>query len=319
MATKSKTHWQKQESRPVRPFRSATDYLDSVGFRMYADEDFRTDEVIQTGAVEVGKLALAVRVPAGATNFEELVGVPVGLLRLVVTIEDRTFKDSEIAVNISMGEAGGSARVLDLQADAVERLSWAGETRVHVAVVLADPRTEGEVGTAQRVGAWVARKSFHIGKARDTAAFAINAVEPEYFEKLNLPSATTYLVEIADSDLNQSCENLPDLVKVSLAKDVHSALARDEDSAMAKALIRSIYVDVVTTVLATGYSNLVTEVQPDSIIEVVASKLAKSTGVSVERLRLLAKESAGAQLRAVVQADVELSRALVSAAQRKAA
>jgi hypothetical protein len=78
-------------------------------------------------------------------------------------------------------------------------------------------------------------------------------------------------------------------------------------------------VDVVTTVLATGYANLVGDIQPDSILEVVVSKLAKSTGVSVERLRLLAKDSAGAQLRAVVQADVELTRALVSAAQRKAA
>lgn len=319
MATKTKAHWQKQESRPVRPFRSAKDYLDEVGFRMYADEDFATDETIQTGPVAVGKLALAVRVPAGATDFEELVGVPSNLLRLVVTVEDRTFKDSEVAANLPMVEAGGKVRILDLEADAVERLSWAGETRVHVAVVLAEPRAGSEVGTAQRVGAWIARKTFSIGKIRDTAAFAINAVEPEYFEKLSLPAATTYLVEIADPDLNQSCENLPDLVKVSLAKDVHSALARDEDSPMSRALIKSIYVDVVTTVLATGYANLVGDIQPDSILEVVVSKLAKSTGVSVERLRLLAKDSAGAQLRAVVQADVELTRALVSAAQRKAA
>jgi hypothetical protein len=169
------------------------------------------------------------------------------------------------------------------------------------------------------VGAWVARKTFSIGKLRDTAAFSINAVEPEYFEKLGLPAGTTYLVEIADPDLNQPCENLPDLVKVSLAKAVHSALARDEESSMAKALIRSIYVDVVTTVLATGYSNLSSDVQPDSIIEVVTSKLEKSTGLSAERLRQFARESAGASLRAVVQADVELTRALVSAAQRKAA
>lgn len=319
MATKTKTHWQKQESRPVRPFRSAKDFLDDVGFRMYADEDFKTDEAIQSGDVELAKLALAIRVPAPVLNFDEVVGVPTNLLRLLVTVEDRTFKDSEVAASIPMAEAGTGVCVLDLDAEAVERMSWAGETRVHVAVVLAEPRNGVEVGTAQRVGAWVARKTFSIGKARDSAAFSINAVEPEYFEKLGLPAGTTYLVEIADPDLNQPCENLPDLVKVSLAKAVHSALARDEESTMAKALIRSIYVDVVTTVLATGYSNLSSDVQPDSIIEVVTSKLAKSTGFSAERLRQLAKESAGAPLRAVVQADVELTRTLVSATQRKAA
>lgn len=319
MAAKVKTGWQKQETRPVRPFRSAKDFLNDVGFRMYADEDFRTDETIQTGDIEFGKLALAVRVPPGVLNFEEVVGVPASLLRLVVTVEDRTFKDSEVALSIPMSEVGTSVRVLELNAEAVERLSWAGETRAHVAVVLAEARSGSEVGTAQRVGAWVARKTFSIGKIRDMAAFAIHAVDPEYFVKLGLPAGTTYLVEIADPDLNQPSENLPDLVKVSLAKTLHSALARDEDSSMAKALIKSIYVDVVTTVLATGYSNLSSDVQPDSIIGIVTERLAKSTGLSAERLRQLAKESAGASLRAVVQADAELTRALVSAAQRRAA
>ena len=319
MATKAKTHWRKQESRPVRPFRSAKDFLDDVGFRMYADEDFKTDQAIQVGDVEPSKLALAVRVPSGALNFEEVVGVPTRLLRLLVTVEDRAFKNTEVAVDVPMSDLDSNVRVLDLDAEAVANLSWAGETRVHVVVVLAEERSGSEVGTARRVGAWVARKTFSIGKMRDTAAFAINAVEPEYFEKLGLPAGTTYLVEIADPDLNQPCENLPDLIKVSMAKAVHSALARDEESTMARALIKSVYVDVVTTVLATGYSNLSSDVQPDSIIEVVTSKLEKSTGLSAERLRQLAKESAGAPLRAVVQADVELTRALVSAAQRSAA
>lgn len=112
---------------------------------------------------------------------------------------------------------------------------------------------------------------------------------------------------------------MPDLVKVSLAKDVHAALAKDEDSPMAKAIIKSIYVDVVTTILATGYGNLDKreQVKQDSILDVVTAKLAKSTGLSADKLRTLAAETAGAQLRAVVQADVELSRALVSAAQRR--
>lgn len=158
MATKAKAHWQKQESRPVRPFRSAKDFLNDVGFRMYADEDFKTDEAIQTGDAELSKLALAIRVPAAALNFEEVVGVPTSLLRLVVTVEDRAFKDSEVAVNVPMAEVGAGVRVLDLYAEAVERLSWAGETRVHVAVVLAKPQNGGELGTAQRVGDAVARE-----------------------------------------------------------------------------------------------------------------------------------------------------------------
>lgn len=318
MATKAKSRWHRQESRPVRPFRSAAHYLENVGLRLYADEEFRVNESIQIGSVEVERLTMAVRVPPIPPNIEELVGVPSEDLQLVVTLEDRTFKDSVVAVNVPLTEMSGASRILEVESDATSSMSWAGETRVHVAVVLSESR-KGEVGTAQRVGSWVARKTFSLGNPRDTASFAIDAVEPDYFVNRGLPSATTYLVEINDPDLNQSCDNLPDLVKVSLAMDVHAALAKDEESPMAKALIKAIYVDVVTTVLATGYASLGTgtEVQQDSIIDVVTTRLVKSTGMSADKLRVLAGQTAGSHLRAVVQADIELSRALVSAAQRR--
>jgi|GEM_PF-6597436 len=318
MATKAKAQWQKQESRLVRPFRTAQDCLAGVSFRLHADDDFSLDDAIRVSDVQVSRLAPAVLVSLKALDFEKVVGVPVDTLRLVVTVEDRTFKDSGVAVNLPMSDLGTGVSVLDLDADVVARLSWAGETRVHVAVILGEARNSYKVGTAHRVGAWVARKTFFIGKTRDIAAFSVNAVEPEYFKQLGLPPETSYLVEIADPDLNQPSEHLSDLVKVSLAKVLHSALARDEESSMAKALIKSIYVDIVTTVLATGYSNLTADVQPDSIIQVVTSKLARSTGLSAERIQQLAKDNAGAPLRAVVQADVDLTRALVSATQRRA-
>lgn len=318
MATKTKSRWHRQESRSVRPFRSAAEYLKDVGLRLYADEEFKGSESIQIGSVELERLAIAIKVPPTPQNFADLVGVPADALRLVLTFEDRTFKNSGVAANIPLSDLSGAGRIIEMGGDAVSLMSWAGETRIHVAVVLSEPR-KGEVGTAQRVGSWVARKTFNVGNPRDTASFSIDAVEPEYFEKRGLPSATTYLVEINDSDLNQSCDNLPDLVKVSLAADVHAALAKDEESAMAKALIKAIYVDVVTTVLATGYASLGTgtEVQQDSILDVVTTKLVKSTGLSADKLRLWAGQTAGSQLRAVVQADIELSRALVSAAQRR--
>lgn len=310
--------WQRQESRPVRPFRSAADCLGGVGFRVYSSEDFQLREAIQIASVEIDRLALAIRVPAISEDLEEVVGIPIEELRLVVTMEDRSFKNSSVALDVALSEVVAAPKIFPLAIDSVATMSWAGETRVHVAILLAAPRT-GEVGTAHRVSSWVSRKTFSVGKVRDSASFAIEAVEPDYFLQRGLPATATYLVEISDSDLNQSCENLPDLVRVSLAKDVHTALARDEESPMAKALVRSIYVDVVTTVLATGYASLGPncDVQQDSIIDVVTTRLMKSTGLSERTLRAYAEMTAGAQLRAVVQADIDLSRSLVSAAQRR--
>ena len=318
MATKSKSRWRRQESRPVRPFRSAGDYLSQVGLRLYADDEFKSVDGIYVNSIERERLALAIKIPRAPDDLEEVVGIPLKDLRLAVTLEDRAFKDSGVGLNVPLSEVSGASQIFDIDADTVALMSWAGETRVHVAVVLTRNRN-GEVGTAQRLGSWGASKTFGIGNPRDTASFQIDAVDPSYFESRNLPAETTYLVEINDSDLNQSCENLPDLVKISLAKEVHGALAKDEDSPMAKALIKTIYVDVVTTVLATGYVNMGKRepLQEGGILDVVTTKLVKSTGISAERLRVLAEENAGSQLRAVVQADVELSRALISAAQRR--
>lgn len=318
MATNSKSRWRRQASRPVRPFRSAADYLGHVGFRLYADDEFKSVDIIHVDSVERDRLSLAVKIPPAPTDMEEVVGIPLKDLHLAVTLEDRAFKDSRVALSIPLSDLDGTAKIFDIDTEGVGAMSWAGETRVHVSVVLTRNRN-GEVGTAQRVGSWVARKTFSIGNPKDSASFKIDAVDPSYFEERKLPAETTYLVEINDADLNQSCENLPDLVKVSLTKEVHAALAKDEDSPMAKALIKSIYVDIVTTVLATGYANMSKKesVQEDGILDVVTRKLVKSTGILADRVRTLAEENAGSQLRAVVQADIELSRALVSAAQRR--
>jgi hypothetical protein len=313
----SRVLWRRQESRPVRPFRFAEDYLKDVGIRLYAEEEFRTSESIQISAVDRERLAIQVKIAPTPNDFESVVGVPSKSMRLVVTIEDRTFKNSIVFANIPLSDVSDDGKILTVE-DEEGSISWEGETRLHVAVVLSEPR-KGQADTAQRVGSWLARKTFVIGTPRDTSTFTINAVEPEYFTKRGLPAATTYFVEVQDPDLNQSCENLPDLVKVSLASNVHAALARDQESSMAKALIKAIYIDVVTTVLATGYSNLQAgaKIVEDSIMDVVTTKLMKSTGVSAERLRVFASETAGSQLRAVVQSEIELSHALVSAMQRR--
>lgn len=299
----------------MRPFRSAEDYLKEVGLRLYNDEDFRLTESIQVDTVDVPKLSIALRIPPVPIDFEEVVGVPTSSLQLIVSLEDRLYKDSVVATIVPLEEIV-SQRVIEVDLDTTESLSWAGDIRVHVAVVLAQPR-KGEVGIAHRVGSWVARKTFAVGKPRETTSFTVNAVDPEYFEQRGLPRTTTYLVELNDTDLNQSCEYLPDLIKVSLAKDVHSALARDEGTAVSKAVINAIYVDVVTTVLVAGYSGLTGKVQDDTILDVVTTRLEKDTGVPPDRLAKLAKEPGASNLRAVVQGSSDFSRALVNAAQRR--
>jgi hypothetical protein len=306
--------WQRHESRAVRPFRSADECLVDVALRLYPDKEFDTADHVRLD-VERDRLAVAVRVPAPPPDLAQLLGLPPASLSIAISVEDGVFKHSEVAWAVPITEFGSDPRTVNIERDLTDRLSWRGETRVHVAVVLREDRS-GAVGTARRVGSWLARKTFVVGRTRDLASFAIEPVEPAYFTSRGLPSATTYLVEILDADLNQKCDTISDLVKVKLAKDVHAALARDEDSSVSKALVRTIFVDVATTILATGYAALTSPLDPEGILAVVTDRIAKRAGLASARIEALAKESAGASLRAILQAEAELSQALVAAARR---
>jgi hypothetical protein len=317
MAASAKKAWQKNETRSVRPFRSAEDYLWDVGLRLYPDQEFSTIESVSGDDLDLDRLSISVRVPKVSTNIEEVVGVPPKDLTLAISLEDRAFKTRDVAHHDALKSCFDDVQVIDLPDDVVQQISWSGEVKVYVAVVLAESR-QGELGTAERMGSWLAQKIFTIGKQRETSTFNIMAVDPDFFQTRGLPRSTTYFVEIADNDLNVPCEALPQLIKVYIAKDVHAALGRDEGSAASKAFVRSIHVDVVTTVLTTGFQGLTGMLEPDGILDVVSRRLAKSSGIPVSTLEKLAKDSAGAGLRAVVQAEVDLSRAIVSAAQRRA-
>jgi hypothetical protein len=306
--------WERQESRVVRPFKSAEEYLADCRFRLYADGEFVEGPLVRLeGALQRERLALAVKVPAPPINFADVVGAELREMSLVVSLEDRTFKNSWVIHEKPLLAFTGG--VVDLP-EVEHRVSWASDTRIHVSVVLAKSR-KAQAGLAYRAGSWLAKKTFFLKSPNDSSTFRIVAETEEYFKKRGLPATTTYFVDIQDPDLNQPCENVPQLITVYMHENAYNALARDDDSIIAKALTRNIYVDVVSIILAAGFNAVEGEIAPHSILDVVCNRITKTTGVPLVKLRQFAKDNGGAPLRAVIQADAELTKAVVSAASRR--
>lgn len=312
-ATKMRVAWERHEARIVRPFKSGQ-YLSDTKFRLYRDGDLVEGPAIQLDQVDRNRLGVALRISAPPRNFGDLVGLAMKDLALIVSIEDRLMKNALIVYRTPLSDV--EAGIIELEEDIRDRFSWAGETRIHISVVLAKSR-KAKPGTASRAGNWLAKKTFSIRKTTDSAVFRLTPVSSEYFRQRGLPSNTAYLVDIHDTDFNQSCENLPDLVKVCVHEDVYSALARDEDSNVAKALIKNIYVDVVSTILSTGFSDLTDEMEPNGILDTVAKRITKNTGITPQKLKQFASENGSAQLRAVIQSETDLGRSLIAAATRR--
>jgi hypothetical protein len=313
-AAEERDAWRRQESRVVRPFKSAEHYLSDSKLKLFSDGDYLDGPAIQVDRIDRDRLAVALRISTPPPNFQEAVGASLNELSLVISIEDRVLKRADVVTVIPLAKL--ETDPVDLGEEVRDNFSWVGETRIHVSVVLNKSR-KAAPGIASRAGSWLARKTFFIRKSSDTAAFKITPVDPDYFEKRGLPSTTAYFVEIQDADLNQTCDNLPDMVKVCMNRDVHTALARDEESNVAKALVRTIYVDVVSTILASGFEALEGEIQTNSVLDVVTKRLSKATGINSSKLQKFAKDNGGAQLRAIVQAEAALGRSLVSATARR--
>lgn len=310
----SRAAWERQESRVIRPFKSAGAYLSDCRVRLHSDDDFSEGPVVLSENVQRDRLALALRVPLPPADMEDAVGARLSELSLVVSLEDKVFKKAAVLWNRKLSEH--KSEFIEL-GEIDSRISWASGTQLHVAVVLAQNRKAG-IGLARRAGSWVAKKSFVLKGPGDTSSFQIEAVNDDFFKKLGLPGSTTYFVSIQDPDLNQAPENVPHLVKVFMHEDVYWALAKDEDSIVAKAMIRNIYVDVTSTILCAGFSAVREEIDPAGILGLVAKRITKSTGITLDKLRAFAKDGGGAQLRAVIQAEASLNRSVIAAASRRA-
>lgn len=306
--------WEREESKVVRPFKSADDYLKDAAFRLYVDKDFDERPVIQVDSIDRERLSPSIQISAPSGDLEEIVGAPLKDLTLIVSIEDRVLKNTTVLHSANLATA--KTELIDLRKSALEHASWAGDTRIHVSAVLSKTR-KAPVGLAYRAGSWVAKKTFSITRTRDSTNFSINPVDEDFFKSRGLPPRTTYFVEMVSTDLNQPCDTMPDLVKVYMNQTVHAALARDEDAPLSKALIRSIYVDVVTNILTVGFTTLQGEILPNSILDVVSTRLTKATGVPANKLSQFATDNTGTQLQAIIQAEADLTRVMVTASGRR--
>src|SRR5262249_44053996 len=265
-------------------------------------------------SIDRERLSPSIQIGAPSEELEEIVGAPLKDLTLIFSIEDRVLKNSTVLYSTNLAKV--TPGIIELGERAVESASWAGDTRIHITAVLSKNR-KAPVGLAYRAGSWIARKTFSITRTRDNANFSINPVDEEFFKSRGLPPQTTYYVEMVSTDLNQPCDTMPDLVKLYMNQAVYAALARDEDAPLSKALVRSIYVDVVSNILTIGFASVQGDILANSILDVVATRLTKATGTPRTKLMQFAKDNTGTQLQAIVQAEADLTRAMLTASGRR--
>lgn len=305
--------WERTEARVVRPFRSLDHWLDDARIRICKGEEFQEGPTIHIEGVAREQLDLAIQIPLLSSGIEDLVGIPLEQLSLIVTCEDSVLKRSAVLGQLDVGASSG-ARV-ELGAELLKHATLRNETQITLALVLALDRAQTD-GSAYRRGSWLARKTFTLGGNRNFATFNLKRVDERWFIQNGLPARSAYFVNILDGDLNQPCENIGDMIQVCIHEKLYDALAREDASASIQAFHASLYAEIAAAIIVCGFSNLQGEPSSGTVLFSVVERLSKATGVLPERIKQLARENGGTGLRAVVQAEADLLRHMTYAAAR---
>lgn len=303
--------WLRTEARTVRPFRYSEDLLQKTGFRLLPEDDFFEGDSIHKDEIDVDAIVPEIRLDFSPNYVHEQLGVTSAQVRLIVSIEDKALKRNVLALNLSIDECADGAIAIPISA--CKKLSWSGETKLCIALVLASDR-KADLGEATLAGHWLAKKEISISRVRDTASFPIAIVKSEWFPSVGLPTDTTYYVELLTEDLNQPCEQLPEMVRIYVNETINQMLSRAEDSAAGRALVRGIYCDTAATILSVGFGNIEpeTELLKNGVLQVVADRLSEATGLNVAAITKMAKEPGASKLRALFQTETGLTKALAS-------
>ena len=314
IASEDRSKWERSESRQVRPFRYADDYLRNSEISLFSDDRYTPIDVLHIDPIDRSRLAPSVRILRPSAALEREVGISKEQLRFVIIVEDRLLKRSTVVHESSVDEI--TDEPIDLSDSAVRSASWRGETLIHLAVVLAEDR-KSSAGFARREGSWIAKKSFKIARQPNASVLPIVSLDDEDFARKGLPRDTSYFVDITDTDLNKPSTDISNLFTVYAARALVEALASDRESEVSKALAGSIYSDIVVTILIAGFANLEGDLKSDSILDNILIRLSASTSIPRDQLEARVRNGDEPDIRAIVQAHAGLTRMMISATKRR--
>lgn len=306
--------WRRTESKVIRPFQFAEDLLEDTGFRLYEKDEFEEGvETIQHDELSLDDLAPEFLLNFSVDNAVASIGIAPEFLKLIVSVEDKALKQIIKFYEVQLDE--DFERELRVPDAIVRKLSWCGDTKFTLAIVLSDDR-DVDIGQASHAGQWLAKKTISIIKERHTATFPFKVVPPEEFLKKGLPKDTTYYVDIFGDEFNDSDSVMGQMVQVYINESVAPIMNKAEDSSAGRALLLNMYCDTAASILEVGYKKLtnIDQLQEGSVLHTVSEKLSTSTGVPIQRIFAMSKELGGScRLRALLQSECKLTKTLSNA------
>jgi hypothetical protein len=311
----TQSKWLRTEARTIRPFKYSEGLLDGISFRLSDKDDFTMEESLHKEEIALEDIMPEFLLDFDPSEINDELGLNADLIKIIVSVEDRLLKKRVMALDMWASQAVGERIVLSQEF--CRQFSWSGSMRFIFSLILSEDRV-APLGEAARAGNWLAKKEFILSMGKDASIFRIEAVPPEFFEKFDLPQDTSYYVHILAEDFNHPIDDLSGLFTVYMNEAVSMMLSRTEESKPGQALARSVYADIAASILGTGFSYLSSEetVEEGGFLHTAVDRISKSTGIDQRIIVSMGREAGACRLRALLQSETGLMKALVSVTNR---
>jgi len=310
-----KKPWFRKFSRSVRPFKYSETLLDDIEFRLNDFESFKAEPSINVNSLQIDQINLEFKFNFSIKDIESELEIDSNLVSFNIFIEDAILKKRGVLFSKNVNELSfdekDEATVL-INKNEIHKYSWTTRTKITIALVLEQNR-DIVVGQPYFAGHWLAKKEIAITEENDRPRFIFEIADPKKFKELGLPPDTSYFIKILGDDLNLPIEEVSEIIKIYLSKQLNNVLAKTEGKNLGNSLSDIIGYDLMATILSAGFSNLTPDDQllEDGILYTTVDRASRKTGIDKKIIIKWAKEPGATKLRAMLQSYTGLSKSLL--------
>lgn len=304
-------NWHKTETREVRPFYEVAelaDVLRGAEIRLFDGAPYVAQDSFSLGDQELRRLAPSVKANLDVQRIKSSKVIKPSHLALVVSASNPFLKRTKVVNKTLLSEP--PLDEYSIESEVLDALGGGENLQIDLSICLNQP-VSARPGRPFLRGHWIAKKTFAIRSAKLNEDFDVEPLDDEGWKKLGLPPKSLYYVDYIGG-INEPLKPDQPIAKVYIHADVYRRIATENNPRAVRALQAFLASEISTQMLVLSAKDWdgVTEPEKQSPLSAVLKRVNKNNKVSLKELHDLAS-GAAPKLRAVLQADLEVVRAIV--------
>jgi hypothetical protein len=307
-----RVNWSKSESRDVRPFfdvESLATAMDSAAIKLHETMAYTSERAFVLSEQDSRRLEISVRHGLDVRSVAACKALKLADVSIVAIVGNPFLKRTRVVERHSL--AGTVPDEISIGPEVVEALGGPSNLVLNVCLCL-DRELKKAVGRPYFPGHWLSRTTFTIRSARIAEQFDVEPLDDEGWKARSLPPKTLYYVEYL-GPINEAPVPNQQVAKVYLHADVYRQMAAESDPRKSRAIQSMLAAEIVCQILHASLAEWANISAPAerSPLAVVLKRINKNYKCSLMELRKLVEGQGMQRLRAVLQNDQEIVRAIV--------